>query len=75
MKNYAVIETGGKQYCVSDNTIIDIEISPECKEGENIDFDKVLLFDDGVKTDVGMPYLAGKKVTGCLLYTSPSPRD
>ncbi len=66
MSNFAVIETGGKQYCVSTNTVIDIEIMDSCKEGGSVDFDRVLLFDDGTKTDIGAPYIKGKKVSGVI---------
>ena len=66
MSNLAVIETGGKQYVVSDNDRIDVELLHNCKEGDAVSFDKVLLFDDGTKTVVGSPYLAGKKVVGTV---------
>ncbi|MCY4576953.1 MAG: 50S ribosomal protein L21 [Candidatus Kaiserbacteria bacterium] len=66
MSKFAVIETGGKQYAVNDGDCIDIELLKECKEGDTISFDKVLLFDDGAKTDVGMPYLEGRKVSGTV---------
>lgn len=66
MSNFAVIETGGKQYCVSDNAVIDIELFDACEEGKTIDFDKVLLFDDGSNTDIGAPYIPGRKVTGMV---------
>ncbi len=66
MNNLAVIQTGGKQYCVHDNTVLDIEIFPGCEEGKTVTFDKVLLFDDGTKTDIGKPYITGKTVTGTV---------
>jgi len=59
---FAVIETGGKQYKVSEGDVIKIEkLSGEHKEGDKIIFDKILLLDDG-KTEIGNPYLKGKKV-------------
>ena len=66
MGNIAVIETGGKQYCVEENSSIAVEVSDGYGEGDSIVFDKVLLFDDGTKTDIGTPYLAGKTVTGTV---------
>ena len=66
MSNFAVIETGGKQYAVSDGDRVVIELLKECKEGDTVSFDKVVLFDDGEKTDVGTPYLKGKTVTGTV---------
>ncbi|MBU1557437.1 50S ribosomal protein L21 [Patescibacteria group bacterium] len=60
---FAVIETGGKQYKVSEGDVIKIEkLSEEHKEGDKITFDKVLLIDDGKDTVVGTPYIAKAKV-------------
>lgn len=57
---FAVIETGGKQYKVSEGDTIKIEkLSGENKVGDKIIFDKVLLVDDGKTTKVGTPYLEG----------------
>ena len=66
MSTIAVIETGGKQYVVSDNSRVDIELLKDCKEGDTISFDKVLLVDDGAKTRVGFPYIANTKVAGIV---------
>ncbi|MGI9118321.1 MAG: 50S ribosomal protein L21 [Minisyncoccia bacterium] len=55
--------TGGKQYRVSVGDTVKIEKLPgEFKTGDKIVFDQVLLVDDGTKTEVGTPYLAGKTV-------------
>lgn len=64
--NFAVIEAGGKQYGVCDNDRIDIEVFSGCKEGDAVEFDKVLLFDDGATTQIGTPYVAQKKITGVI---------
>jgi large subunit ribosomal protein L21 len=67
IKAFSVVETGGKQYKVSEGSIIKIEILPgEFKKGDSITFDKVLLTDDGSKTVVGTPLVEGAKVTGEL---------
>jgi large subunit ribosomal protein L21 len=64
---YAVIETGGKQYRVAEGDVVTIEkLAGEHKEGGKIIFDKVLLYDDGKATKLGMPYIAKAKVTGTL---------
>ena len=66
--SYAVIKTGGKQYKVSEGSIIKIEIlKGEFEKGDTITFDKVLLTDDGAKTVVGAPFVAKAKVTGELM--------
>ena len=68
MAKIAIIETGGKQYVVTDGTVLKIEkLKGEFKAGDKISFDKVLLTDDGAKVAVGKPYLAGAKVAGELI--------
>lgn len=64
-KAFAVIETGGKQYRVSEGEVIKVEkLSDEYKEGDEIVFDSVLLTDDGKNTEVGDPYVKKTKVVG-----------
>jgi large subunit ribosomal protein L21 len=68
MSTFAVIETGGKQYRVSEGDIITIEkLKGEYSDGDKIVFEDVLMIDDGTKSDIGTPTLSGKKVTGELV--------
>ena len=67
---YAIIETGGKQIRVEKDAVIFVE-KLEANEGDTVTFDKVLY----ANGKFGKPFVEGAKVTGCLLYTSPSPRD
>ncbi len=68
MAKIAIIETGGKQYVVTQDSVLDIEkIKGGAKKGDKITFDKVLLTDDGSDTKVGAPYVDGAKVTGELI--------
>ena len=68
MKEFAVIETGGKQYRVSEGDTVKIERLPgEHKAGDKITFDKVLLVDDGKNTELGAPYTEKAKVTGSFV--------
>ncbi|PIT96979.1 50S ribosomal protein L21 [Candidatus Campbellbacteria bacterium CG10_big_fil_rev_8_21_14_0_10_35_52] len=65
MKEFAVIETGGKQYRVSKGDTIKIEkLSGEYKKGDKITFDKVLLIDNGKDIEIGAPYIEKTKVIG-----------
>jgi len=65
---YAVIETGGKQYRVSVGNTVKIEKLPGTyKEGAKITFDKVLLVDNGKDTTIGTPYIEKAKVVGLLV--------
>ncbi|OGI82146.1 50S ribosomal protein L21 [Candidatus Nomurabacteria bacterium RIFCSPLOWO2_02_FULL_44_12] len=65
---FAVIQTGGKQYKVSKGTVVSIEkLSGEHKTGDKVSFDKVLLVDDGKDTTIGTPYITGAKVDAEIL--------
>ncbi len=63
MKEFAVIQTGGKQYKVSVGDVLKVEkIAGDFKTGDKISFDKVLLVDTGTDTKIGSPYLSGVTV-------------
>lgn len=66
MAKIAIIETGGKQYVVTKDSVLDVEKLVVKKDGK-ITFDKVLLTDDGAKTVVGAPYIKGAEVSAELL--------
>ena len=57
---YAIIETGGKQIKVQQGDKIFVE-KLDAKEGETVEFDKVL-FVGGSAAKVGKPYVEGAKV-------------
>jgi len=60
---FAIVETGGKQYKISEEDVLSIEkIAGDHKEGDKITFDKVLLIDDGKETKIGTPYIEGAKI-------------
>ena len=64
MQEFAVIQTGGKQYKVSLGDIVSIEkIKGDHKEGDTVTFDKVLMVDNGKDTTIGTPYIPGAAVT------------
>lgn len=58
---YAVIETSGNQFQVTEGQIIETE-KMEGDKGVEITFDKVLMIVDGENVVIGQPYIAGKKV-------------
>ena len=58
---YAVIATGGKQYRVSEGSVVRVE-KLEAEAGANVEFDKVLLVGEGDQIKIGAPFLAGGKV-------------
>src|SRR3989338_978952 len=62
-KEFAVIETGGKQYMVSKGDVITVEkMNGDFKKGDKITFDKVLLVDNSSDTTIGTPYISGATV-------------
>ena len=66
--NFAVIQTGGKQYKVAPGETLLIEKLPgELKVGDKVVFDKVLLVNDGSKTLVGAPVVPGATVESTLV--------
>lgn len=71
---FAVIETGGKQYIVSKGDTVEVELLGEMEEGAKVEFDKVLMTDDGTKATLGTPYLEGKKVTGTYQGVKKGPK-
>ena len=62
---YAVIETGGKQYKVSEGDVIFVE-KLDVEENAKVSFDVVLLANDnGITT--GKPFVDGAKVEGTVV--------
>ena len=59
---YAIIETGGKQYRVSQGQTIDVD-NVNIIEGETVELDKVLVVGDEKNVTIGAPMVAGAKVT------------
>lgn len=60
--NFAVIETGGKQYLVTPGQKIKTEKLESPKSGLSIIFDKVLLLSKGGEVKIGNPYVSGVKI-------------
>lgn len=58
---YAVIATGGKQYRVAKDDVIDIE-RIEGDAGKKVSFDDVLVVGEGEKIECGTPLLKSAKV-------------
>jgi len=62
---YAVIQTGGKQYRVSQGDTLKVE-KLGADEGASVELDKVLMLADGEDIKVGAPYVEGGKVTATI---------
>ena len=62
---YAVIATGGKQYRVSEGTVVRVE-KLDADAGAIVEFNQVLLVGEGVDVAIGAPYVTGARVTATV---------
>lgn len=58
---YAIIETGGKQYRVSEGDVINVELL-SADIDSTVEIDRVLAVGEGESIKVGSPVVAGAKV-------------
>lgn len=63
---YAIIETGGKQYRVTEGDVLTIE-KLDINEGETVEFDRVLTVVKDSELILGKPVVADAKVTAKVL--------
>lgn len=63
---YAVIKTGGKQYRVQKDDIIEVELL-EGKEGAAVKLEEVMMVGNGGDAKVGAPLLSGASVAATIL--------
>lgn len=63
---YAVVNTGGKQYKVQEGDILRVE-QLEGQVGDSIDFDRVLMLNDGEEVRIGQPLLEDVTVHGQIV--------
>lgn len=62
---YAVLETGGKQYKVSEGDVVYVE-KLNVEDGASVTFDKVMAVGEGESLTVGAPFVMGASVTGTV---------
>lgn len=60
---YAIVKTGGKQYTVRENDVVQIE-KLDIPAGEEVVLDNVLFIGDEKGNMIGTPVVEGAKVTG-----------
>lgn len=70
---YAIIETGGKQYRVSQDDELFIE-KLDAEAGEEVTFDKVLAIGEGDSMAWGNPYVEGAVVKAELVKNGKGPK-
>lgn len=71
--NFAVIETGSKQYRVCLNDKIKVE-KLEAKAGDKINFDNVLLLSKENEIKIGTPLIKGSKVVAEVVAQGRHPK-
>ena len=62
---YAVVQTGGKQYRVTEGATLRVE-KIKADEGSSVELDKVLMVGEGESVKIGTPYVDGGKVTATV---------
>jgi large subunit ribosomal protein L21 len=70
---YAVIQTGGKQYRVSQGDLITIE-KLEGAAGDRIELSSVLMVGEGDQVTVGRPWLEQARVVGTIVRQERGPK-
>lgn len=70
---YAIIETGGKQYRVEKDDIIDVELIQADEDGK-IEFTNVLFVTTDAGVKVGSPYVTACTVKGELVSDVKGPK-
>jgi large subunit ribosomal protein L21 len=63
---YAIVETGGKQFRVSEGDVIRTDLI-ETEVGTSVTFDRVILHANGDEVKIGAPLVSGVTVTGTVL--------
>lgn len=70
---YAIIKTGGKQYRVEKDAVIDVELLG-ADAGESVEFNDVLFFQNGEEMTVGSPLVPSCVVKGEVLGEAAGPK-
>ncbi len=63
---FAVFQTCGKQYRVSENDVIRVE-KLDFEPGASVDFEHVLMIGDATKATIGAPVVMGAKVQATVV--------
>ena len=66
MEQYAIIQTGNKQFLVKKGDCVSAELIEDAEVGKTIDINQVLMVGNGETHTIGNPYVAGACVR-CLV--------
>lgn len=69
---YAIIQTGGKQYCVQEGDLIEVELLSS--DQKSITFNEVLFLKGEELTRVGTPFLQDSFVEGEIIGEMKGPK-
>lgn len=70
---YAVIRTGGKQYRVATNQVIEVE-KLDVEAGSSVELAEVLMVGEGDSATIGSPLVEGASVTATVLEQGKGPK-
>ena len=62
MTNYAIVETGSKQYWVEPKQVIEVEWLDVPEGQKEVVLDQVMLIQNGGKVTIGTPIIEGAKI-------------
>ena len=71
---YAIIESGGKQYRVEKNEVIDVELLDQQEGEKEVTFSNVIFLNNGEEIKVGAPYVTKSLVKGEFLGVVKGPK-
>ncbi len=74
MNDLVVIKTGGKQYVIKKDDVIEIELIKDLKANDSITFNEVLLTKKGDNVVVGTPYVDKAEVKATVLREIKGPK-
>ena len=69
--SYAIVATGGKQFRVRTNQVINVELLP-VEKGQDIELSPVLMIADGEEVIIGTPAIEGAKVIATCIEQGKS---
>lgn len=70
---FAIVETGGKQYRVSEGSTVQVEKLPG-EPNTTVELDKVLLIEGDDQVRVGTPYIEGARVIAQIVKQDKAPK-
>lgn len=70
---YAIISDGGRQYKVEEGQTLHLDYR-KSSAGAEVKFDKVLAYNDGSSTKLGVPLVEGAVVTGSVVGLAQGPK-